>query len=104
MAPPAAKVSIVSSASHAPGSTAQETPRQTVRRAIPALLCIVLALPLAAYASVGAYARYTADDYCWAGVLRVEGFWRAQMLWYTGYSPRYAFTFLVNLAELAGPA
>lgn len=56
------------------------------------------------YAWVGAYARYVADDYCWAGVLRIEGFWPAQVAWYTGYSPRYAFTFLVNLAELAGPA
>jgi hypothetical protein len=37
-------------------------------------------------------------------VLRTEGFVRAQVLWYTGYSPRYAFTFLVNLVELAGPA
>jgi hypothetical protein len=63
-----------------------------------------MAVPLAVFASIGAFARYTADDFCWAGVLRTEGFARAQMLWYTGYSPRYAFTFLVNLVELAGPA
>src|SRR5262245_8033397 len=104
MASPAAKVSTVSSAPPATDSRAPETSGETFRRAIPSLLCVALALPLAAYASVGAYARYTVDDYCWAGVLRVEGFWRAQMLWYTGYSPRYAFTFLVNVAELAGPA
>jgi hypothetical protein len=61
-------------------------------------------LPLAVYAAIGSYARYTADDYCWAGVLRTEGFFKAQVLWYTGYSPRYAFTFLVNVVELAGPA
>jgi hypothetical protein len=63
-----------------------------------------LALPLLGYAFIGSFARYTADDYCWAGVLRANGFLRAQTLWYTGYSPRYAFTLLVNLAELAGPA
>src|SRR5579859_3563152 len=63
-----------------------------------------LALPLAVYGSVGTFARYTADDYCWAGVLRTEGFFGAQVLWYTVYSPRYAFTFIVNLVELAGPA
>src|SRR4030081_1344063 len=63
-----------------------------------------MALPLLVYAVIGSFARYTADDYCWAGVLRTEGFFRAQLLWYTQYSPRYAFTFLVNLAELAGPA
>src|SRR4030088_2246691 len=63
----------------------------------------VLALPLAVYASVGGFARYTADDYCWAGVLRTEGFLAAQVSWYTIYSPRYAFTFIVNVVELAGP-
>lgn len=56
------------------------------------------------YASVGSFARYTADDYCWAGVLRTEGFFAAQADWYMNYSPRYAFTFVVNLVELAGPA
>ena len=95
-------MSIVSkSAPLADRSTAPAAPRRAI---LPAVLCVILALPLATYASVGAYARYTADDYCWAGVLRVEGFLRAQILWYSGYSPRYAFTFLVNVAELAGPA
>jgi hypothetical protein len=63
-----------------------------------------LALPLMVYAAVGSFARYTADDYCWAGVLRTEGFVGAQVQWYTVYSPRYAFTFVVNVVELAGPA
>src|SRR4030081_2305959 len=63
-----------------------------------------LALPLVVYAWGGSFSRYTADDYCWAGILRTEGFFNAQVLWYTVYSPRYAFTFLVNLVELAGPA
>lgn len=67
-------------------------------------LGVALALPLAVYASVGSFARYTADDYCWAGVLRTEGFLGAQVQWYTVYSPRYAFTFIVNVVELAGPA
>jgi hypothetical protein len=62
-----------------------------------------LALPLLVFASIGGYSRYTADDFCWAGILRTEGFWNAQALWYTGYSPRYAFTFVVNLTELIGP-
>src|SRR5260221_14491576 len=63
-----------------------------------------MGLPLVVYAWIGSFSRYTADDYCWAGVLRTEGFFGAQVLWYTAYSPRYAFTFLVNLVELAGPA
>jgi hypothetical protein len=62
-----------------------------------------LGLPLLVYASVGAYSRYTADDFCWAGILRTEGFVQAQVHYYTEYSPRYAFTFLVNLTEMVGP-
>src|SRR5258708_213475 len=67
-------------------------------------LGLALALPLAVYGAVGSFARYTADDYCWAAVLRTEGFLAAQVSWYTIYSPRYAFTFIVNVVELAGPA
>jgi hypothetical protein len=79
--------------------------RESVRSAGAGwLLTVALALPLVVYAWIGSYARYTADDYCWAGVLRTEGFWHAQVHWYTDYSPRYAFTFVVNLVELAGPA
>src|SRR5207244_2740190 len=75
-----------------------------VPRWLARALGVALALPLAVYASVGSFARYTADDYCWAGVLRTEGFLNAQAQWYTFYSPRYAFTFIVNVVELAGPA
>jgi hypothetical protein len=64
---------------------------------------VALALPLLVYASVGAFSRYTADDFCWAGILRTEGFLQSQVHYYTEYSPRYAFTFLVNLTELVGP-
>jgi hypothetical protein len=71
---------------------------------VSAGLAAAFALPLVVHTAIGSFSRYTADDYCWAGVLRTEGFFNAQALWYTGYSPRYAFTFLVNLVELAGPA
>src|SRR3954465_16081183 len=79
------------------------TPRAPAVRLKGVALGIALALPLAVYASPGAFARYVADDYCWAGLLRTQGFVDAQVAWYTSYSPRYAFTFLVNLVELAGP-
>jgi hypothetical protein len=68
------------------------------------VLGVALGLPLLVYAWVGAYSRYTADDFCWAGVLRTDGFFNAQVHWYTIYSPRYAFSFLVTATELAGPA
>jgi len=70
-----------------------------------AATCLGLALvvPLVVYAWIGSYSRYTSDDYCWAGILRQQGFLSAQAWWYVGYSPRYAFTFIVNAVELAGP-
>ena len=71
--------------------------------AVRAVLAASLAVPLLVYAAIGAFSRYTADDFCWAGVLRTNGFFQAQVDWYVGYSPRYAFTFLVNVAELIGP-
>jgi Family of unknown function (DUF6056) len=73
------------------------------RTALP-LLGGALLLPLLAYAWVGSFSRYTADDYCWAAILGTQGFLQAQVHWYMVYSPRYAFTFVVNLVELAGPA
>ena len=65
---------------------------------------VALALPLMVWALIGGYSRYTADDFCWAGILRMEGFLTANVHYYTIYSPRYTFTFVVNLAEMAGPA
>src|SRR5262249_45991334 len=79
------------------------TARPPFGRGLKVAVAGALALPLLVFASIGGYSRYTADDFCWAGILRSEGFWNAQALWYTGYSPRYAFTFVVNLTELIGP-
>jgi hypothetical protein len=76
---------------------------EVARRYGPLVLGAALVLPLLAYAWVGSFSRYTADDYCWAAILGAQGFWQAQVHWYTVYSPRYAFTFLVNLTELVGP-
>jgi hypothetical protein len=88
------------------GQTADQSPAPESRweRWAARAMAAALALPMAVFAATGWYARYTADDFCWAGVLRTQGFFKAQVLWYSGYSPRYAFTFLVNLVELAGPA
>jgi uncharacterized protein DUF6056 len=71
---------------------------------IEVLFGVALALPLLVYSAVGAFSRYTADDFCWGGILRTQGFVNSQVHWYTEYSPRYAFSFLVNVTELVGPA
>jgi hypothetical protein len=85
-------------------ASAGSTPRDLYTRWIEPAFAAALALPLLVYASVGSFSRYTADDFCWAGILRTDGFVNAQVHYYTEYSPRYAFTFLVNLTELVGPA
>jgi Family of unknown function (DUF6056) len=63
-----------------------------------------LLLPLLVYGAVGAYTRYAADDYCTAGIVRTQGLFGAQVWWYYGFSPRYAFSFVVSAVELLGLA
>jgi hypothetical protein len=91
----------VTVAARAPAATAA---RADLEPWLERVLSVAFGLPLLVYASIGAYSRYTADDFCWAGILRTDGFVNAQLHYYTVYSPRYAFTLLVNAAELAGPA
>jgi hypothetical protein len=62
-----------------------------------------LGAPLLAYAAVGLFSRYAADDYCTAGQVLAAGFVEAQARLYSGWSGRYAATFLVTLLELIGP-
>ena len=75
-----------------------------LRRVAAAAVGVAVALPLLVYAAIGRFSRYTADDFCWAGTLRIEGFVHSQVQYYTVYSPRYAFTFLVLVVESIGPA
>lgn len=51
---------------------------------------------------LGFFSRYTADDFCTAGKLNQLGFWQAQSFWYTQWSGRYAFTFIISLFEQLG--
>src|SRR5438270_4423676 len=89
---------------HAPPLVPKRLRSQPRRLVLPrTLLAAALGIPLLVYAAVGAFSRYTADDFCWAGVLRTDGFVQSQVDWYTGFSPRYAFTFLVTVAESIGP-
>jgi hypothetical protein len=69
-----------------------------------ALLITISAIAFAFFAiiQVGFYARYLADDYCTAGVYRTVGFWGAQEFWYTQWSGRFAFTFMITLIETTG--
>jgi hypothetical protein len=59
-------------------------------------------MALASYAYLGFFSRYVADDYCFAGVLRLHGFWRDQAAWYTGWTGRFSIIFAMAVAESVG--
>lgn len=69
-----------------------------------AILGLALLAPLAADATLGRFARYTADDYCTAGAERAAGYLGAQVFWYQTWSGRFTYYATVSLVELAGPA
>lgn len=72
------------------------------RRAGTRVLAIVLAVPLLAYAYLGLFSRYAADDYCTAGQVATRGLLGLELQLYEAWSGRFAFTFLVGVVELIG--
>lgn len=84
----------------APGSN--DRTRLLPNPAVYAVAFALTALLLFSHAYLGWFSRYIADDYCTLGSLRGQGFWGSQVFWYTTWSGRYTFTFLVNLAQAAG--
>jgi hypothetical protein len=71
-------------------------------QSFPWLLLTLSLSPLAAWAYLGSFTRYLADDYDTSFVLLQKGFWPMQAFWYHAWSGRYSFTFLVSLVESAG--
>ena len=65
-------------------------------------LAAILAVPLAAYAYLGLFSRYAADDYCTAGQVLTRGLVGLETQLYEAWSGRFAFTFIVGLVELVG--
>src|SRR6267142_1627145 len=59
---------------------------------------------LLAFAYVGHFTRYMADDYCLAVDLRNTGFLKAQKIWYMSWTGKFAYMFTLSVAELIGPA
>ena len=54
---------------------------------------------LLAYAELGRFSRYVADDFCTAGILRDYSFLGAQRYWYLNWSGRYSFTLAITALE-----
>src|SRR5712671_3054432 len=67
-------------------------------------LIIVFLVALFAFADVGRFTRYMADDYCLAAIVHTSGFIKPQIGLYMGWTGRYSYNFLMSLAELIGPA
>jgi hypothetical protein len=78
-----------------------------LRPFILAACCATLAIPLAAFAYMGSFMRYSGDDYCYAAVLAQNGFLKAQWESYfriTTYSGnRFALTLFSGISDLVGP-
>ncbi len=86
----------------------QQTPK-TARfsRLVLGSLCVMLAAPLSIYAFNGLSMRYSGDDYCYAGVLRLHGFFETQVfsylhsIMYNGN--RYSLTLFSSLVGVFPP-
>src|SRR5262249_15938464 len=66
-------------------------------------LAISFVLSLIAYAYLGFYSRYMADDFSPLKPIRTHGFVAAQIFWYRGWTGRFSFTSLYSLFALLGP-
>src|ERR1044072_4744846 len=73
-------------------------------RLVDWLLAVSFVLSLIAYAYLGSYSRYMADDYSAVRMVATHGFIGAQISSYQGWTGRVSFTFVADLLALIGPA
>lgn len=68
----------------------------------PALLAAALLTALLAFAYLGTFTRYMADDFCQAADTQQFGFLQTQARWYTNWTGRFASNFAIAAAASAG--
>lgn len=68
------------------------------------LLAACFVVALIAYADLGSYSRYMADDYAALRPIQSHGFVGAQIKWYQAWTGRFSYTFINSLAAVLGPA
>src|SRR5882672_10166282 len=73
-------------------------------KSVCGLLTIAFLGALLAFAYVGHFTRYMADDYCIAVDLHNAGFMKAQKIWYTSWTGKFSYMFVLSAVELTGPA
>src|SRR5215813_14203413 len=76
---------------------------KSAARLIDCLLAASFLLSLIAYAYLGSYSRYMADDYSALGPVQKHGLFAAQISWYRAWTGRFSFTFVNSLVALLGP-
>jgi hypothetical protein len=65
---------------------------------------ILLALPMAGIAYLGAFTRMHADDFCIASTMQSMGFWPSIMHWYNSWAGRFMYFVASHLISTTGPA
>ena len=84
-------------------ATQEEHPEvNTPKRGLPIFWALLLALCLAPYLALSAFARPQADDYCSSALFRSLGFWQAQLNAYNGWTNRYATMFFTGILDWFG--
>jgi hypothetical protein len=48
------------------------------------------------------YVRFWADDFCSSVLLRNNGYWQSQIIWWKGWTGRYSYIAFLDLVELFG--
>ncbi|WKZ25972.1 MAG: hypothetical protein QY322_01535 [bacterium] len=52
--------------------------------------------------NTSSYVRYWADDFCSSVLLRNNGYWQSQIIWWNSWTGRFSATFFTGLAEILG--
>jgi hypothetical protein len=84
-------------------ATHKENPgRNAPKHSWSAAWALLLALCLAPYLALSAFARPQADDYCSSAQFRSLGFWQAQTNAFTSWTNRYATMFFTGILDRFG--
>jgi hypothetical protein len=85
----------------------RSSPHNRIYTIILILGCLSFLFGLSAYIVNGSFMRYFGDDYCYGGLLRTFGFWKAQSHSYLNSPPyhgnRYSLTLLSGIFGLLPP-
>src|SRR5262245_22188263 len=73
-------------------------------RVIDWLLAVSVVMATVAYAYLGSFSRYMADDYFVPTLVEKNGLLGAQIHWYLQWTGRFSFAFVADSFALLGPA